>query len=287
MKLVLMSLLVCGSLAGAAAPAAAQANEAPQIHVPVPAGWTAVDQEYRYGRDNLWEYINGAAELFLTYRFQELIVADFEQGDRALSVSVYDMGRPLDAFGAFESEKPDDGESLAGLGSAAVLQAPYRGLLLKDRFYVKVEAGGGDVTAPMLEAAMKDIAAGLPGDDALPAQLAALPDADRVPGTVAFAGANFLGLDDLKNCLYADYKKSDGLEYRLFVMAPSRAFLANGKGRWTSGPDPSGTAGGLLFSRQIPYTGSVVLLGDETQLVGVSGLKDVASAVALLQTLGQ
>ena len=280
--LSLFALLVLVLVAGAPAPVAAQPGHQPaEIHVPVPTGWTAVDDEYRYGRDNLWEYINGAAELFLTYRFQELIVADFEQGDRALSVSVYNMSRPLDAFGVFESEKPNEAELLDGMGSAAVLQPPYRGLLLKDKFYVKVEAGGGDITSEMLRQAMADIAAGLPGNDELPPQLAALPAAGRVPGTVAFAGANFLGLNDLTNCLHANYKTAEGVEYRLFVMAPSKAFLKNEKGRWTTNDHDDG----LLFQRQIPYTGAVVLLGDQNQLLGVSGLEDVSQATKLLESL--
>ena len=62
MALVLvLTVLVAATVSAFAQP--------PGLHVPVPAGWTAVDQEYRFGRDDLWEYINGAAELFLTYRF--------------------------------------------------------------------------------------------------------------------------------------------------------------------------------------------------------------------------
>ena len=119
--LTLCALVALLSAAGTAVPAAAQpAGQAEEIHVPVPGGWTAVDQEYRYGRDNLWEYINGAAEIFLTYRFRELIVADFEQGDMALSVSVYDMSRPLDAFGVYESEKPAEAEGHAFGTSVAI-----------------------------------------------------------------------------------------------------------------------------------------------------------------------
>ena len=103
----ILTLFVLALLLPVATASFGQASDQPaEFHVPVPDGWTSVDQEYRYGRDNLWEYINGAAELFLTYRFRELVVADFEQGDRALTVSVYDMSRALDAFGVFESEKP-------------------------------------------------------------------------------------------------------------------------------------------------------------------------------------
>ena len=274
----LATLLVLVSVVGSPDPAAAQP---PEFHVPVPAGWTAVDQEYRYGRDNLWEYINGAAELFLTYRFRELIVADFEQGDLALTVSVYDMSGALDAFGAFESEKPAEADHLEDVGSAAVLQPPYQGLLLKDRFYVKIESGGGDVTAEILSAAMKDIAAALPGDNELPPQLAALPEDGRVPGTVAFAGANFLGLDDLTNCLHANYKTADGKEYRLFVMSPTATYLKNKAGRWNREEHD----GVLCFHRQIPYSGAVVLMGDSDRMLGVSGFEDVGQATEFLKTL--
>jgi hypothetical protein len=275
-RLIFFSLLVL--LATAALPAVAQP---PEVHVPVPTGWTAVDQEYRYDRDNLWEYINGAAELFLTYSFRELIVADFEQPGGAITVSVYDMGGTLDAFGVYETEKPDKAEVLADVGAAAVLQAPYQGLLLKDRFYVKIEAGGGDVSAENLRGAMKDVAAGLPGEGGLPPQLEALPEEGRVPGSVAFAGGNFLGFEDLRSCLYADYKVADGDEYRLFVMKPSAAFLRNEGGKWTQ----SEQEGQMLFSRTVPYSGVVVLLGDEERLVGVSGLEKVKSATELLVSL--
>jgi hypothetical protein len=239
-----------------------------------------VDEEYRYGRDNLWEYINGAAELFLTYRFRELIVADFEKGEEAITVSVYDMSRPIDAFGVFESEKPSAAEELKDIGAAAVLQAPYQGLFLKDRFYVKIEAGGGDVSAESLSAAMKEVATGLPGEAGLPPQLALLPEEGRVPGSVGFAGGNFLGFEDLRSCLYADYD-GGGQEYRLFVMKPSAAFLRNENGKW----DQSELDGRMVFSRAVPYQGVVVLLGDKEQLLGVSGFEENEPATKLLTSL--
>jgi len=249
-----------------------------ELHVPAPDGWRGFDEEYRYGRETLWEYINGAAELFLNYQFSELVVADFEQGDVMLTVCVYDMGFPIDAFGIFEAEKPARAEVLADVGSAAVLQPPYQGLMIKDRFYVKIEAGGGDVSAATLRTVLGDVAAGLPGDDGLPPELDALPAEGRVPGTVAFAGANFLGFEDLSGCLYADYEGGDDDGYRLFVMNPSAAFLRNDGGRWAQ----SELDGRLLYSRSIPYRGVVVLAGDENRLLGVCDVDGVERAVELL-----
>jgi hypothetical protein len=258
--------------------AAAAAAQPPGVQVPAPEGWTVVDPQYRYGREDLWEYINGAAELFLSYRFRELTVADFERGDEALTVCVYDMGAPLDAYGIFETEKPDAAEEVAGAGAAALVQPPYRGLMIKDRFYVKIEAGAGDVSSEALAGALRDVGAGLPGEDALPPELRALPETDRIPGTVAFTGSDYLGLEDLAACLHADYRSAAGVEYGLFVMTPSEAFLGNGSGKWkeTSQGDRR------VFARKIPYRGVVVLMGDEERMVGVSGFGEVEEALAVL-----
>ncbi len=271
--LVLLLILAAASVAVA---------QPEPIHVPVPSGWTAVDEEYRYDRENLWEYINGAAELFLSYGFSELIVQDVEKGDSGLTLSVYDMGSALGAFGIFEREKPSTGNQLDGIGAAAILQPPYRGLFLKDRFYVKVDVGGDEVSAELLKQAMGEVAAGLPGSDELPPQLAVLPEAGRQPGTVAFAGRDFLGLSDLRNCMHATYQQTGGVEYKLFVMKPSKTFLKNSNRKWTLEDRPEG---GLLLWRKIPYTGVVVLLGDQEQLLGVAGFEDRESAVNLLESL--
>lgn len=276
-----MKRTICGALvillAVSAMPVAAQP---PGVDVPALDGWAAVDEQYRYGRDDLWEYINGAAELFLSYGFRELTVADFERGDEALTVSVYDMGAPLDAYGVYETEKPDKAEVVADAGSAALVQPPYRGLMIKDRYYVKIEAGGGDVSAEAFAGALRDVAAGLPGEDGLPPELLALPETDRVPGTVSFTGSDYLGLEDLASCLHADYRNAEGVEYGLFVMTPTEAFLGNASGKWKE----SSHGDQRVFSRKIPYRGVIVLMGDGERMIGVSGFGDVETALAVLES---
>jgi hypothetical protein len=137
------------------------------------------------------------------------------------------------------------------------------------------------VDAPVLQAVMKDIAAGLPGKDVLPPALLALPEKGRKPGTVAYTGSSFLGVDDLQGCLHADYEM-DGQTFQLFVMAPSKGLLANKRGKWavTDGED-----GEKVYRREVPYTGTVVLAGVGAQLLGVAGLEDGDQALALLQSM--
>ena len=262
-----------------ARPATATASDDGAIHVPVPTGWTATGDEYRYDRENLWEYIDGAAELFLSYDFRELIVQDIEQDDRYLSVSVYDMGRPLDAFGVFERESPADTAPLEDIGALAVLQPPYRGLLLKQRFYVKAEVGGGEFTDEQLAEVLRAVADGLPGNDDLPPELSQLPNSGRVKGSVAYSGQAYLGLSELQGCLHADYALPDGTTFSLFVLEPRRALLENISGRWTRTELPDGR---FRLWREIPYAGVVVLEGNEQYMIGISGVDDVERALALL-----
>ena len=67
------------------------------------------------------------------------------------------------------------------------------------------------------------------------------------------------------------------------VMKPSAAFLRNETGKWTQDEHE----GKSLYSRQVPYSGVVVLLGDEEQLLVVSGFDKVESATELLTSMGK
>ena len=96
------------------------------------AGWKPEGGAKTYDSESLWEYINGAAELFLAYGFQELRVRDLGSGELVMTVSIYDQGTSLNAYGVFDTESPDDATRFA-IGGGAVVLAPYQALMIKDR----------------------------------------------------------------------------------------------------------------------------------------------------------
>ena len=55
-------------------------------------GWALAGDVLTYDADNLWEYINGAAELFLEYDVQTCRTADLSSGDLLATVDLYDAG---------------------------------------------------------------------------------------------------------------------------------------------------------------------------------------------------
>ncbi|MEJ2628983.1 MAG: hypothetical protein P8078_10545, partial [bacterium] len=68
-------------------------------------GWQQVGEVKMYHSDNLWEYINGAADHFISYGFEELTYGDISKDELTVTVNVYDMGSVLNAFGIYTSEK--------------------------------------------------------------------------------------------------------------------------------------------------------------------------------------
>ena len=108
------------------APAAglAQAREgSPELAALVPRvdAWTPSEAPRSFFPENLFEYIDGAAESYLSYEFRELLVVDLvKKGTEAtLTLEIYDMGSPVNAFGIFGAERYP--EAVAALGRASTL----------------------------------------------------------------------------------------------------------------------------------------------------------------------
>lgn len=104
-------------------------------------GWRSLPDRSRvYDRETLYDYIDGGAELYLTYDFQRVVhrtyARDGEQGDSEILVDVFDMGSSQNAFGVF-SHSRETVEREFGQGSQYTA-----GLMLfwKGRYYVSILA---------------------------------------------------------------------------------------------------------------------------------------------------
>jgi hypothetical protein len=69
-------------------------------------GWTRGDEVRFFGADKLWEYIDGAADGYLTYGFQEVVTAEYNNAQKSsqVVVDVYRMKDARNAFGIYASE---------------------------------------------------------------------------------------------------------------------------------------------------------------------------------------
>lgn len=54
-----------------------------------------------YTIDNLFDYINGAAEIYLEYNFKQVLTQEYVFDDQSIKVDIYEMIDPTAAFGIF------------------------------------------------------------------------------------------------------------------------------------------------------------------------------------------
>jgi hypothetical protein len=261
--------------------AAMSCQPAPQGFLEI-EGWIPQGEPATYDADGLWELINGAADTFLAYGFEEVTVQRYSQQEVTVSIAVYDMGAPLDAFGIYRTEAPADEPALP-IGAEAVVSPPYQSLLLKDRYYVKVEAYEGELDRATGEALVSAIAASLPGDSGLPAEFAALPASGMVPGSARYTRESVFGLSELKNCVHAGYTDESGDEYQAFAVLGGSAdeVWAQLESEWQA----LELDGAPVRFREVPYSGLVGAFRLDGQLVGATGATDESQLLERLRTI--
>jgi hypothetical protein len=69
-------------------------------------GWKLSGEIQTFDPKTLYEYINGAADLYLAYDFEELKAAEYQNDRKAnVTVDVYRHKTPNDAFGIYSQER--------------------------------------------------------------------------------------------------------------------------------------------------------------------------------------
>jgi hypothetical protein len=245
-----------------------------QSSFPTIDGWTQAGDELTYDVDNLWEYINGAAELFVEYDVQTCRTADFTSGEVTVAVDLYDMGTPLNAFGVFNRESSGAGTPLPQ-ATKAVISPPYQALLLKGATYVKVNAIEGELTEASGRELLESIAASLTGATGYPGELSMLPEAGKIAGSEGYQRQGFLGLTELTDCLYAEYAgEGDEVWQGFVVRSPSSSSVWDALAAEWESLDRNGLT---VLYREIPYRGLVGVVQTEDVVMGVSGAADRAA----------
>ena len=240
---------------------------------PEVSGWNQTGEVLTYDSDTLWEYINGAAELFVEYGVQSCRTTELTTGELTVTVDLYDMGTPLNAFGVFGRERSGEEVPIQG-ATFATVSPPYQALLLKGSSYAKVGVFEGDLTQESALELLQGLAQALPGEPSIPAEMDLLPTDGKLAGTEGYKPDAFLGLVELTDCIFAEYGGEGAEPWQGFVVLPeAAASVWEGlSAEWSSmelGTLP-------VLYREVPYTGLVGVARTETGLYGVAGAADEA-----------
>jgi len=211
----------------AAAPVVAMATAGVQTRAADPGilarlpkveGWGAVEKPRSFFPEDLFEYINGAAESYLAYDFKEVLVAEFARtgSGATMTVEIYDMATRDNAFGIFAAERYPENAPV-DVGTAGYIEGEVLNFIT-DRYYVKLLAfDAGDGVMEVLARFATGIAGGIQSGRVLPEFLAKLPEAGRIARSERYIRLNFLGFEFLKDAWLAVYN-ADGGEYDAFFV---------------------------------------------------------------------
>lgn len=210
------------------------------------SGWKTEEKDEFYDRNALYEYIDGGAELYLTYDFQKVFARRFIKPDAPeIVLEIYDMNSSKDAYGIFSSERQDEE---AGIGQ----DSEYGGGLLrfwKDQYFVSVLAIGDEqIAQPVIFELGKKVAEAITATGERPEILKYLPQENLINNRVRFfhthtilnrqyylAGENILNLDRQSDCVFAPYQIDKNKGYFLIIKYENQSqaetgymsFLAN------------------------------------------------------------
>jgi len=237
-------------------------------------GWKKTSDVLQFHPGNLWEHINGAADQFLDYGFEELLTTELSSKTILVSVEIYNMGLPLNAFGIYLTERPEESNPVR-IGTEAIISLPAQCLLFKDRYYVKVHLFEGELTEDIGQNLLKAIANSLPGINDWPKELKLLPETGQIERSFGHVRKNYLGLNELSNCVFANYLEADNQKYQYFIIVPELNNSAENiwstiKSKWKSTEVAQHT---VLF-RKVPYKGFVGIVQKGQQIIGVANTPD-------------
>lgn len=180
--------------------------------------WKPIRDSQVFTKQNLFDYIDGASELYLSYEFRQLDVVYYKNPDQQeITVEVYRHASPLFAFGIYSQERAVDANYLT-IGSEAYQEGYYL-FALAGPYYVKIYSYDlGDQVDDQLAAFARDFIAALDAEQALPELVSAFPKDRLQAKSIQFVARNFLGYSFFEHGYQAFYD-IDNEKCRLFIIA--------------------------------------------------------------------
>jgi len=157
-----------------------------------------------YIGENLYEYINGGAELYHSYGFVEVATAYYAHEGVEVVADIYEFADADNAFGLYSSLRPEDAE-IVSLGVEGFL--PTGGLVyVKGPFVVKL-TGFDDShgTLDLISALAAPIAEKLPGTSDLPETFGLFPGMYAVEHSERLFAESYMGRQFLTDIYSQDF----------------------------------------------------------------------------------
>lgn len=182
------------------------------------SNWHKVSESHFFNPDNLFEYIDGAADLYILYGFRKLITTDYTVGtdSSAVNIEIYCMKSTAYAFGIYAAERSRE-EIPVTIGVEGY-KGPNVLNFYKGPYYVKIMSFiiSEDLMAS-LEKMGKLISDKIQGEFKRPDIFRFFPAEYKIEHTKRYIPSSFLGQSYLQNGYRCDYE-NDHDSYQVFLI---------------------------------------------------------------------
>ncbi len=178
---------------------------AQEITFPELQGFKKITKYPVYLPENLWDFINGAADTYLALGFVDLHVAEYKKGKDVIKLEIYRHSDHTMAFGIYASERSSS-YPLIDLGSQAYF---VDGVLnfFKGNYYVKIRTySEKPKTLQAEETLARRVDAMLTGESGMPAMLSLFPPENKKINEETFVNESVLGHQFLNKAFKATYQ---------------------------------------------------------------------------------
>ena len=238
-----------------------------------------------YLPENLWDFINGAADGFLALGFQDLHVAEYKKGKNVIKLEIYRHKDHTMAFGIYASERSPS-FSFTNLGAQGY-SIDGATNFFKGNYYVKIRTYSSK--PKILQAAgslAQRVANMLPGETVMPALLARFPSEGKKLNEETYINDNVLGHQFLSSAFQARYGIGNDVFSVYLIQKESAAEILEMAKAYLSG---AGIDSFLTDENRFVFTdgynGTIFLSWKDNMMVIISGLAKDQADIAYKYTM--
>jgi hypothetical protein len=238
-----------------------------------------------YTPENLYTPIDGAADLFLRYNFEEMKATEYTCDSNYISVEVYRHKTPLDAFGVYSQERPEY-DIYYNIGVQGYKESDYLNFLA-GRHYVKMRANkANEKSLAAMNEIASNLAMNLNNNASFPVIFNAFPTEGRIPYSEKYISQDVLGYRFLHTSFQVSYN-AKGNVYKIFVLAGlnEQDALKMLTDYFNYLKQPAGDASEGLYQVLDKYNGVIVILKSGKYLLCTQGNISMEESIRLLNDM--
>jgi len=256
-------------------------------------GWMWEGKPRHFTPQNLYEIIDGEAELYISYGFEELASLLYYRGspeDTFFVVDIFDMGNPLNAFGVYSGFRHPE-YRFEEVGTEGFV-SDYGIKFYKGKYLVDIKAAEfSEACRKAVWSTAREIARRIQTPDHPPELTGMLPGRGQIPHTLRFIQKEMLNQGFLPGGLEARYPVEGGEATGFVVVFDSLAAARRGFDELKSFCSVSGglmkakVPGELSFAARTPYHGILLVFLQGKNLCGVRDLEKAVNGQSLADSI--